>query len=62
MEVPEGAAIVEKYLPGFASNEEAKAAYGMTFKALCKVPMVGISEEDAQKFCNELDALGSKLT
>ena len=33
--------IIEKYLPGFAQNEQAKLAYGMTFKqigAMLKLP------------------------
>lgn len=59
MENQTGAAVVEKYLPGFASNEDAKMAYGMTFKALCELPMLGISKEDAQALFMELDALGN---
>jgi NAD(P)-dependent dehydrogenase (short-subunit alcohol dehydrogenase family) len=58
MEVPEGAAIVEKYLPGFSENEQAKMAYGLTFKELCEIPMTGISEESAKKLFKELDELG----
>jgi NAD(P)-dependent dehydrogenase (short-subunit alcohol dehydrogenase family) len=56
MDVKEAAAIVEKYLPGFASNEDSKAAYGMTFKTLC--PMTGIPEENSKKLFEELDAFG----
>ncbi len=59
MEVPGAAEIVDKYLPGFSTNEDAKPAYGLTFKALCEIPMVGISAEDAKKLCDELDALGA---
>lgn len=57
MENPSGAAIVAKYLPGFADNEEAKMAYGMTFKVLCELPMLGISKENAQALFTELDSL-----
>lgn len=61
MEIPEAVAIVDKYLPGFAGNEQAKPAYGMTFKALCAIPAVGVSEEAAARLCEELDALGQRL-
>ncbi|NLM15309.1 MAG: SDR family oxidoreductase [Clostridiaceae bacterium] len=57
MEVPEGAAIVERYLPGFSENEQAKMAYGLTFKALCEIPATGISKEKAEAFFKELDTL-----
>lgn len=50
-----GAAIVEKYLPGFASNEQAKQAYGMTFQALA--PMLGLPEQAVQGLLSELGAL-----
>lgn len=60
MESPEGAEIVEKYLPGFSENEQAKMAYGLTFKALCEIPMTGISADDAKNLFEELDALGKK--
>jgi len=50
-----GAAIVEKYLPGFAANEQAKPAYGMTFKALA--PMAGLPEQAVEAMLAELDAL-----
>lgn len=57
VENPAAAAIIEKYIPGFLSNEDAKAAYGTTFKVLCEFPMIGISAEDAERFFAELDAL-----
>lgn len=57
MENPEGAAIVEKHLPGFAANEQARAAYGMTFKALCSLPMFDVPEERAAALLAELDKL-----
>lgn len=50
-----GAAIVEKYLPGFANNEQAKQAYGMTFKALA--PMLGLPEQVVGAMLVELDNL-----
>ena len=55
--IPEGAAIVERYLPGFSENEQAKMAYGLTFKALCEIPATGISKEKAEAFFKELDTL-----
>jgi NAD(P)-dependent dehydrogenase (short-subunit alcohol dehydrogenase family) len=55
MENPKGAAIVDKYIPGFASNEEAKATYGMTFKSLWQ--MLGITKEVAEALLGELDTL-----
>jgi NAD(P)-dependent dehydrogenase (short-subunit alcohol dehydrogenase family) len=57
MESPKGAAIISKYIPGFASNEDAKAAYGMTFKSLCELPILGIPKEVAEALFGELDAL-----
>lgn len=50
-----GAEVVEKYLPGFAANEQAKQAYGMTFKALA--PMLGLPEQIVDAMLAELDAL-----
>lgn len=50
-----GAAVVEKYLPGFAANEQAKPAYGMTFKALA--PMLGLPEQIVEAMLAELDTL-----
>ena len=55
LESKTGAAVVEKYLPGFASNEQAKPAYGMTFKALA--PMLGLPEQTVEAMLAELDAL-----
>lgn len=59
MEHPKGAAIVNKYLPGFGANEQAKAAYGMSIQSLCELPMLGISRENATALFEELDALGA---
>ena len=55
LESEKGAAVVEKYLPGFAGNEQAKPAYGMTFKALA--PMLGLPEQAVESMLAELDAL-----
>lgn len=55
LESEKGAAVVEKYLPGFAGNEQAKQAYGMTFKALA--PMLGLPEQAVESMLAELDAL-----
>jgi hypothetical protein len=57
MESSKGTAIIEKYIPGFSKNEQTKAAYGVTFKVLCEMPMLGISKETAEKLFAELDAL-----
>lgn len=57
MENEAGAAVVEKYLPGFAGNEQAKLAYGMSIRSLCELPMLGIPEEAAKALLAELDAL-----
>ncbi len=50
-----GAAIVEKYLPGFSGNEQAKSAYGMTFKALA--PMLGLPEDVVKNMLEELSKI-----
>lgn len=55
MEDSKGREIVEKYLPGFASNEQAKQAYGMTFTALA--PMFGLPQEHVDAMLAELDQL-----
>ena len=55
LESEQGAAVVEKYLPGFAGNEQAKPAYGMTFKSLA--PMLGLPEQAIESMLAELDAL-----
>ncbi|MDL2327548.1 SDR family oxidoreductase, partial [Ruminococcaceae bacterium OttesenSCG-928-A11] len=57
MENRKGVAIVEKHLPGFADNELARAAYGMTFKDLCMLPMFDIPTEQAAALFAELDTL-----
>ena len=53
MENTDAKAIVDKYLPGFAENEQAKAAYGMTFKALA--PMLGLPEDVVTNMLGELE-------
>jgi len=55
MENEKAAAIVEKHLPGFAANEQVKAAYGMTFKALS--PMMGMPEAVIDTMLKELDMM-----
>jgi len=55
MDSQAGAAIVEKYLPGFAANEQVKQAYGMTFKALA--PMLGLPEQVLESMLSELNSL-----
>lgn len=55
MDSDAGAAVVEKYLPGFANNEQAKSAYGMTFKALA--PMLGLPEDIVKNMLAELSQL-----
>ena len=55
MENTDAKAIVDKYLPGFAENEQAKAAYGMTFKALA--PMLGLPEDVVTNMLGELEQL-----
>lgn len=55
MDSQAGAAIVEKYLPGFAANEQVKQAYGMTFKALA--PMLGLPEQVLESMLSELNSI-----
>ncbi len=47
--------IIEKYLPGFSQNEQAKAAYGMTFGAIA--PMLGLPKEIIDGLLSELNQL-----
>ena len=53
MENDTSRAIVDKYLPGFSANEQAKQAYGMTFGAIA--PMFGLPAETVKKMLDELD-------
>lgn len=55
MEDPRGAAIVDRYLPGFADNAQAKQAYGLNFKTLA--PMLGLPETVLNALLAELDRL-----
>ena len=48
-------AIVEQYLPGFAENQQAKAAYGMTFGKIG--PMLGLPETALKALLDALDNL-----
>lgn len=55
MENDDAKAVVEKFLPGFAANEQAKAAYGMTFGKIG--PMLGLPDEALQGLLSALDTL-----
>lgn len=55
MEIPEAVVVVEKYMPGMATNKLAKKAYGMTFDKLG--PLIGLKGEKLKSFLNELDAI-----
>lgn len=55
MDDPRGAAIVNRYLPGFADNAQAKQAYGLNFKTLA--PMLGLPENVLNALLAELDQL-----
>ena len=55
MENDAAKAVVEKYLPGFAQNQQAKQAYGMTFGQIG--PMLGLPEEALDAMNEELDRL-----
>ena len=55
MENDDARAVVEKFLPGFAANEQAKAAYGMTFGKIG--PMLGLPDEALQGLLSALDTL-----
>ncbi len=55
MENTDAKAIVDKYLPGFAENEQAKAAYGMTFKALA--PMLRTAGGCCYKYAGRIGAI-----
>lgn len=53
-----GAAIVEKHLPGFSKNEQAKQAYGMTFDKIGA--MLGLSERELETMLQALDELSKQ--
>ena len=55
MENSAAKAVIESYLPAFAANEQAKAAYGMTFGKIG--PMLGLPEESLQCLLDALDNL-----
>jgi len=48
-------AVIEKFLPGFAANEQVKAAYGMTFRQIGS--MLGLPEDALQNLTAALDNL-----
>ena len=55
MENDEAKTVVEKFLPGFAANEQAKAAYGMTFGQIGS--MLGLPDAALQGLLSALDTL-----
>ena len=55
MENEAAKAIVEQYLPGFADNQQAKAAYGMTFGKIG--PMLGLPAMALKALLDALDNL-----
>ncbi len=46
---------MNRYLPGFADNAQAKQAYGMSFKTLA--PMLGLPDNVLYALLAELDRL-----
>lgn len=58
LETPGGKELVDKFLPGFTSNEQAQQAYGMTFKQILTLPMTaGMPQEYKEAFISALDHL-----
>lgn len=55
MENESAKAVVEQYLPGFADNQQAKAAYGMTFGKIGS--MLGLPETALKALLDALDNL-----
>ena len=55
MENEAAKAVVEQYLPGFADNQQAKAAYGMTFGKIGS--MLGLPETALNALLDALDNL-----
>lgn len=47
--------VIENFLPGFSANEQAKAAYGMTFAQIG--PMLGLPDSALQGLLAALDNL-----
>ncbi len=59
LDTPGGKEIVDKFMPGFTDNEQAKQAYGMTFKQILTLPMTdAMPKEYKQMFLDALDNLG----
>jgi len=56
---PRACAIIDKYMPGFATEKAAAMApvMGMKFSMLLKFPQCAIPEEAQAKIVAELDAL-----
>jgi len=55
MEGPRGVEIVQRYLPSFTDNAQAKQAYGLNFKTLA--PMLELPENVLNALLAELDRL-----
>ncbi len=55
---PRTVAVIDKYIPGMSTNRQAKMAYGLSLRALCKYPQVGISPAKVDDLAKELEALG----
>lgn len=55
---PRSVTVVEKYIPGISTNKQTKMAYGLSLRALCKYPQVGISPAKVDELARELENLG----
>lgn len=59
LETPGGKDIVDRFMPGFTDNEQAKQAYGMTFKQILTLPMTdAMPQEYKDMFIEALNNLG----
>lgn len=58
MKNPEAVALMEKLVPGFASNPQMKMVQGLTFRALAKFPQAGLSADSVEEIDKALKALG----
>lgn len=57
MAEPRAVDIVDKYLPGFATNKQMKMVYGMSLRALAKFPQAKVSNETLAEIEKELAAI-----
>ena len=61
LETPGGRELVDQFMPGFTSNEQAQQAYGMTFKQILTLPMTAsMPEEYKAAFIDALDHLADQ--